>query len=157
MSIRSFTQNSHRELNDGNDQNGHSVKNCTRKISTHGDPSDPAAPMTAVRIESRRSVFSRKLPIASVYPKVKIQTEQIVASCLYRRCRYCSRTMNLARVCRVGKRFGRLPTRAWINHCRVGTNDVPTLPGMTLHLRLWSVGSWIESYLAVINSPKNIH
>ena len=37
---------------------------------------------------------------------------------------------------RVGKRFDRLPTRASINRCRVGTNDVPTLHGMALRRRL---------------------
>ena len=58
----------------------------------------------------------------------------VIASCLYRRSRNGPRTMNLACDCRVGKRFDRLPTRVSINRCRVGTNDVPTLP--------LNVGSW---------------
>ena len=46
-------------------------------------PSESAAPMTAVRIERRQSVFSWKFPIATVHLKVIVQIEQMVARMLF--------------------------------------------------------------------------
>jgi hypothetical protein len=46
----------------------------------------------------------------------------------------------------VGKRFYRLPTRLLINGYRVGTNVVPTVPG------LWQSKSSIAAYCGIIRN-----